>query len=570
MAEGKNDNFTPPITQNQLKDQFLKSISTPVYHPSTIWEADVIGQKNTELRPEDPIYDLVRGTAPDREQYPPLPQDLGEIPSPKSYLRDHLSGAPDTSGTNPALKGSNTPKSTSKDHAKKLCLALLSNRGNDSQFSKKNQCEILLNFALDGSNNCTAPWLSRRTSSGQSSKDIGHCPQCGRPWRFRGTCDSPKCTQPKCSEKYGTEKGEAVADKIKFILDHAPGINVQQYHVFISPPPELAPFWAQWSQYLEELYNIASKILKKGLGASAYSIVAHTHRGAKKDRDLSEASRWLGIDPPEDPEGTEARPFWRVGFHFHSLALIFNPRTPQYLKSLCKEIYNLTGFIVKIKPVKDHPENIIQYQLSHAGIFTKASSKRSIPAIRFYGNFAPTKIKKVDLGVIIQGRKCPADGSPLNVYAKHGVPNTVHRKLYGYLPVWPRGVVNPSAEEIKEIIEDIPPTPYWSPNGKRISQKILTKRDFQKLKNVPDLHIPARLINNPDLLYNTDPYEPDEYDDGDLPPGKLSWDPEGAPSQDPPEIIPPRPQPSALGLMYDLTELMEFCPGSRFIQPIPS
>ena len=363
-----------------------------------------------------------------------------------------------------------------------------------------------------------------------------------------------------------------MADKIQLIKDATRTKNVQAYHVFISPPPELAPYWVQWGQHLEELYFIASKILHDGLGSSGYSIVAHTHRGAKKDRDLSEASRWLGIENPED--GGEGRPFWRVGFHFHSLALIFNPRSPHYLKALCREIYNLTGFIVKLKPVKDHPENIIQYQLSHAAIFTRAGSKRSMPVIRFYGTLAPTKIKKVDLGVIIQGRKCPTDGAPVRVYAKHGTPNTVHRKLYGYLPVYPRGTLNPAEIEIKAILDDVPLSPYWSPTGRPILQRILNKSDLQRLGAVEDLRIPARLIPNPELLYSADPYEPDEYDDGDLPPVTLTWDPEGAPSEDPaedhppedPPEISPRRSPSPLGLMYDLTEIMEFCPDSRYIK----
>ena len=510
---------------------------------------------------------MLREYSNDREEYPLLPANLSDIPSPKTNLRERMSEAPDTSLTNPAYKGSNTPNQSTKEHAKKVCLAITSNRGNDSQFSEKNQKEILWNFALDGSQNCDALYLTRPTSSGQRSQDLGHCPKCGKIYRYRCSCDSPKCAQKFCAQNYGIEKGEIVADKISAIKDWSRYPNIGMYHVFLSPPPELAPYWAQWGQYLEEMYFIAHKFLSEGLRASGYTLVAHTHRGRKKDYDLREASRWIGI---EDPEDTEGGPYWRVGFHFHSVAMVFNPRSPQYLKSLCREFYNLTGWVIKIKTINDTPEKVIQYQLSHAGLPTRAGAKRSMPAIRFYGTFAPTKLRKIELGFIIRGRKCPEDNTPVNVYAKHGVPNTVHTKLHAYMPVFPHGVPNPSLDMVKEILSEIPLVPYWSPTGKRIYQRILNKSDIVRLLAVPELKIPSRLIPDLDKLYSADPYEPDDIDDGDLPP-VTTWiedEPSEDPAEDPPEISPELPPsgPSRLGQQFDLSEIAEYCPGSRFLQ----
>ena len=569
--------------QLSANDPIGDRIKIKAFRPVNIGEAYRVAEHNSESRPEGAIYQIVRDTAGDREQYPPVPEDIGDMISPKDYIRNRLQDLPEISDgssvPNAPIKGSNVPKMTlekrskitAKEKAFLTVLATVKKKGHDNKQNEKNKTLISLNFSEDGSANCSPTFIKRYASSGIPSPDVSYCPKCKTPLKYRTTCDSPKCTQKYCAEKYGTEKGETIADKIAFIESASVREASSLFHVFVSPPPELAPYWAQWGAHLEEMYNITWRILQ-GLGASGASVVAHTHRGRKKDHDLKSARDWLSLkDDPEEISGNGG-PFWRVGFHFHAVAMVFQARSFQFLKAMCREIYNLTGWIVHIKPIENTPEKVIKYQLSHAGLFTKVNSKRSMPAIRPYGNFAPTKIKKVPLGVVIEGRVCRNDSEPLDVYAKPLNPSTVHRNIWGYLPRFPKGTPDPSGEKLSEILEDLRTIPYWDVLGRPITQTLVTPRDILKFSQVPDFYLPKRLV--PPIMYDSDPYEPDEIAE-ELPEimtveivsaEDLKKDPEETSSGDPPEISEkPPPTIRKLGHMYDMMELLEYVPNCRFI-----
>lgn len=444
---------------------------------------------------------------------------------------------------------------------------MIEKHGHKTANSQKNRRRILHNFPMDGSHTCSPLFRNRFTSSGMSSADISHCPECAAVERYRTTCDSPRCGSTYCAETYGNDRGAVIADKIDMMKRQSGGAKMETLHIFVSPPQQEAQQWTQWGPHLEELYQMTCSIVRAGLGACAWSIVAHSHRGAKKDTDMQEAARWLDLGKPE---GSGGGPYWRAGFHFHVLAVIFNPRSFAYMKAVCREIYRLTGFIVHVKRVTDTPENVIKYQLSHAAIFTREGSSRTMPALRSYGNFAHTKIQKRDLGIVIEARICPEDKTPLQVYAKGGTPSTVHRRVWGYMPRYPKGFLNPAAAEIAAVLDNIPPSPYWSASGRPIEQTILKKSDLEKLVAIDDLFIPKRLI--PAVMLDRDPYEPDDYDLDDFPEIRIKWntpagssEPEPVPeaSQQPPDslrIISPR------GQIYDMLELQEFMnEGTRFL-----
>lgn len=558
-------------------------IRIKAFNPLNIGEASRVAEHNSESRPEGAIYQLLRDTAGDREQLPPVPEDIGDMISPKDYIRNRLQDLPEISDgssvPNAPNKGSNVPKTTpekrskitAKNHALKTVLDMVKKHGHNAKQTARNKTLISLNFSEDGSANCSPLFLKRFASSGIPSPDISYCPKCKTPMKYRTTCDSPKCTQKYCAEKYGTEKGEIVGDKIGTVERLTVRGASSLFHVFVSPPPDMAPYWVQWGAHLEEMYNITWRLLQ-GLGASAGSIVAHTHRGRKKDHDLKSARDWLSLkDDPEEISGNGG-PFWRVGIHFHAVAMVFQARSFQFLKAMCREIYNLTGWIVHIKPIENTPEKVIKYQLSHAGLFTKVNSKRAMPAIRFYGNFSPVKIRRIDLGVVIEGRICRNDSEPLDVYAKPLTPSTVHRKIWGYLPRIPKGIPDPSGEKLSEILENLRTIPYWDVLGRPITQRLVTPADILKLSQVPDFYLPKRLV--PPIMYDRDPYEPDEIAE-ELPEimeiehvsaEDLKKDPEETSSGDPPEISEkPPPTIRKLGHMYDMMELLEYVPDCRFI-----
>lgn len=576
-----------PITQNNdsretalrnylLSDHHGKQLTKKI-QLSTLRDIEDVAEHNTMSRPEDPIFDIVRNT--DRERPPVFPSSPGEISGPLDYIRGRLDMTPGTDRTNAPLLGFQTPKSTSEkeikkgtkktaiQHVENIIKKLFKNHGRKNSFSPKNETLIEWDFTADGSKKCTPFYLPRRTSEGYSETDVSVCPECYDLRKYRSYCDNLRCSQKYCAEQSATERAFSVSDRFEMITQHTEPGAVSGFHIFVSPPPELSPYWIQYGPYFDQLNNIIADIMH-GIGFQGFTSVWHTHRGRKKDPDLKDAKKWLSIDGGSDGEDNPY--FWRLGPHAHIFAFMFNSRTMQYFKALCREIYNKTGFIVHIKPVKTDSDDIarvIKYQLSHAGIGYKMTSGRALPVIRSYGMLAPNSkgvLKKVDLGTVIAVRPCSCSsckGSPLETL-KH-TPSTVHRKLFGYIPKVPQGVPDYPGDMVHAITDNLPTVPYWDPSGRPIVQKIIPASSLKRLLSLDDLFIPERHV--PRYVLDRDPEEPE------IDPGEISvpyWVTDDYPSDDLPGDIPPTessspppkrpPAVPSWGQLYDVYELMQY------------
>lgn len=486
--------------------------------------ANKIGEDQAKRSPEDPIIEQAR-----KQEWEPLPL-VAEVPGPIDYIKGCLSSY---TSQYPAIKGLNQPNK--KTHGLKQHLAVLSDAwdpegtretigtGRDSidyllrglfaaidkhGYKSPGVARLLWGHTADGSTVCNQSYIVRHTSSGIRHADIGYCGDCHTTFKWSTHCDNLRCSNKGCADISADDKGRELG---RLVLDTEAEMrtNCFRYHLIVSPPPEYSPSWIQDEAHYSELCKVVSDIARESLGASALTLVTHTHRG-RKEHDEDEDREFLGLDPVGVPDSAY---FWRIGPHFHGVMLCLSPRPFSFYKAVCREIYNATGFIVRLIPIKDTAEdvgNVYAYQLKHAGIPMRDGSSRYMQVAKRYGLFSRRlALRKVDLGYTIEQTKCPYDGNNLLIYGK-ATANTRHIKQFGH-------VSRMSEERVKakvaEIMAEAPEEPYIDLAGRVHQHKILAFFIQEALGNVEGLYTD---FSGDRLMYEDTPEEPDDY--GDLPP----------------------------------------------------
>lgn len=534
------------------------------------------------------------------QEWEPLPELPEDVPSPLEYIRGRV--APLLSPY-PATNGLDTPNETPKDTPQKTRLAV----GPDVYDVKKIQTKflskktgveaaqmgvlraldthgyhrpkdgergIVWGHTADGMNDCKQFYLKRPVNQ---QVDVGYCPKCHTPFKFSSHCDSPRCRNRGCANKYAKDKGAGISKFTEIIETSLRVGTSERFHVIVSPPPELSPYWIQNAGHLAELYKVVWDLLETSLGASAGTIVTHPYRG-KKDKEITEAREYVGA--PELPEDEDNSYFWRVGPHFHAYILALQPRGWKFLRAVCTEIYRLTGFVTKLWTVgksSEDVQNVVSYQLTHAGIPYKIGSCKNMQVLRRYGLFSRILgPKKIDLGHTIEQRECMFDRSPLETYGKSS-PNTLHVKQSAYvfrsskrnkLPAW----IETDITRLNRILERAPVRTYLGPMGKPIQKRILTPDLVEQIEQLPDVFTE---FSGRRLFYD-DPPEPrfirewppvavcDYLGPGDVCvpiPENVEDDPEDGPPRPPGGVPVPavRVDPGVrAGQIKDVMELLEY------------
>lgn len=478
-----------PYTSEDLEEARLRDLTD-------------LGRRNYSVS-EDPIIDLARS----RSREIPLPV-FSDV-SPFDYLRSY---AP-TRGSNHQTKHSKiTLGTTASERAEITRLACLDGHGKKSIKSEERTKTISWGFSANETE-CSPFWLTRSDGSPDVELHSNHHVKANR-----SHCDRLGCSSPMCCELTAREKAENVSNKIDLVerASAMGGGKSQVYHVFVSPPQEEGKKWIVNSAHFEEMSRIVSAVMERGLGMTAYSVALHPWRG-RKDRDRSEALQYVG--EASERSSSDSPYFWRFAPHFHVLGIVSGMviKSERYLRKFCKEFYNLTGWIVHIKPVKENPNRVWKYVLTHVGIGHKEGAKRALPAFRNYGMASPRGINKVDLGHISKVRPCPICGEQCEDL--HGGPSSVRSKFHGYA----------FKSDKKILLEKI--DPFLERSNFEVGPDQL-----ETLLRMPELYIPRRSI--PRYV---------------LPPEVL-----GEVSEEASEESPVTVREEALGHVYDTMELAEF------------
>ena len=210
-------------------------------------------------------------------------------------------------------------------------------------------------------------------------------------------------------------------------------------------------------------------------------------------------------------------------------------KSEKYLRKMCKELYNLTGWIVHIKRVEAHPELVWKYVLTHVGLGFKEGSRRALPSFRNYGLSSPRGINKIDLGHITKVRPCPKCGGMCNDL--HGGLSSVRSKFNGYALKMDK----------KSVLEDV--ERILSPGRFEVG-----KTELLSLLRVPDLFIPRRAVPRYVVPFEEIP-EPDHTEK----------EPEIYHNEERPVSV----SPLSIGQIYDTLELLEFLGENNKGSPIP-
>ena len=489
-------------------------------------DLELLGRSNFSID-EDPIIDLARTKSRELPIY--IPPEI----SPIDELR---SNAPKRGSNHQMSTSKITVKTTATERAKITCLATLSKHGKKTIEKEEFSKEILWDFSASKSE-CSPFWLRRFDGSPDVEIHSDHHVKANR-----SHCDNLGCSTPMCCDLSAREKASGVADKLSFVerLSTSSGGRSQRYHVFVSPPQDLGKKWMCYSGYFEEMSRIASVFMEVGLGMTAYSMAFHPWRG-RKEKDRIEALQYVGGGSEENSSEISGNSyFWRLGPHFHVLGIVSGAviKTQRYLHKLCKEIYRITGWVVHIKPVEEHPELVWKYVLTHVGLGQKAGSKRSLPAFRNFGLSSPRGINKIDLGHITKVRPCPKCGEMCNDL--HGDLSSVRTKFNGY-------ALKIDKKYVVSRVGSILGSSNWEVGKSELSALLHIPELFISKRSVPRYVVPPEEIHPEDFL----PLEED-------PPEEISSErpPEGMISDRTEQRVVVKKR--SIGNIIDTLELMEF------------
>ena len=551
-------------------------------HLDNLQDIGDLGAYNCNSGRESDIVTIVKDPSKQKE---PLPEiSPAELRSPLNWVHQNPGyHALIKSTPNPAIKGFQSPKqkqktitkTTAKETAKKIVLAMGKTHAKKSVENPKNQYSIFWDFSGNGSKNCVPFFLKTPTSSGRFHDELTICPDCGTVRKYRSFCDNPRCSSKFCLDHYAETKGDDFAGRVSMISDMLRS-PPKYFHIVVSFPPDLAGAWIQWGPHYEQMVRMVRDIIT-GLGFQGYASVTHTHRGTKKkDTDLKDSVRWLGLPirkTMQEFAGEDMGYYWRVGPHVHNIAVSFMPREIGFYKAVCREIYNLTGIVVAMWE-HNNPAQALKYMLTHAGVPSRiredGTKGRALPTIRYYGVLSPRgPLQKVELGTTIAGRPCTCEkckARPLTTL--YHTPAVHPHKLTAYRPRARKGQPDPLGEQIAEVLDHLPTVGYWNNFQEPILQRVVTPQDLLKLRAIDDLFIPRE--NIPRYMFDNYPYCPD-----DLPalhvPLMVSEDYTGPDSSEDPEKPPEDPgelpeiprsslrrSPRDPGQLYDMYELMGF------------
>ena len=552
------DGLVTPLREDL--DRILRDPSIPRTKKITLrTPSDVsdLGIFNNALIPESRIMAIVKNPALSWEPFPVV--DPAVI-HPETWVSERL--------TKSCLYGipitTENTKKTAKIDAQKTALALSKKHGkHDLKKSEKFQ-KILWNRSADGSKNCEPFFMYSPTTSGIMQPDVMYCPDCGHVVRRRSHCDNPRCSQSQCGDHYARVKGDdfgARSDLIRKLASQC-GIGTATYHIIVSMPADLSAQWIQNAEHYETMLRFNSEIMH-GLGMSGWATVTHTHRGDKKhDRDLRDTIADLDLPIKSTSavyDHADGGYYWRMGAHFHNVAIALNPLDMPYFKAFCKAFYSYTGILVKVIE-HDNPAEAVRYIVTHMGIGTKINgdgepAKRTMPAIRYYGTFSPRKsLKREDIGVVlaIPPCNCPeCKGGPMSDI--HGVPAIRPHKMTLYRPRPPRKYRDYIGEDLERILDQRPTVETFNNRGEPTIQKIITRDILKKLISSGDFYIPPTEI--PRYIIDGYYYVPDYYPEDLAVPCMVSEQYNG-PEEEITETPVPR-QPSREGQIYDTLELLD-------------
>ena len=491
-----------------------------------------LGRSNFS-KEEDPIIELARTQS---REFPTV--SFADI-SPVDYLRSY---APNRGSNHQNKHPKITTKTTATERAEITYLATLTSHAKKAIRKEDFSKAILWGFSANETE-CKPFWLRRYDGSPDVEIHSDHHVKANR-----SHCDNLGCSTPMCCELSARERASGVADKLSFVerLSASSGGRSQHYHVFISPPQDLGKKWMCSSGHYEEMSRIASVFMSVGLGMAAYSMAFHPWRG-RKEKDQSDALKYVGASE----EASDSPYFWRLGPHFHVLGIVSGTviKSEIYLHKMCKELFRLTGWIVHIKPVEDHPESVWKYVLTHVGLGKKEGSKRSLPAFRNYGMSAPCRISKIPLGHITKVRPCPKCGEMCNDL--HGGLSSVRTKFNGYsLKIDKKYVLS----RVNNVLE--------------ASAREVGKSELSALLRIPELYISKRSI--PRYVVPPEEIHPEDLLFlGDDPPDDQSEEISSEASSEhieQPVVIGKR----SIGNIIDTLELMEFLEASHPSDVVPN
>lgn len=547
---------------------------------NNVYDVADLGRFNTYSIPESEMSLLVKNRHLEKEPFPVMDPDVID---PLGWVSDNLA----RSGLYPANNGipitKSTTKITAKEQALLTTLAMFRKHGKKDLGKNEKFQKIVWNFSMDGSKNCDPIDLMTPTSTGHMQPDVVVCPDCKHVIRRRSYCDNPRCSSHRCGDHYAKSKSEDFRGHADNLINMAKDSNVPAgaYHVIVSFPADLSAQWLQRADHYETLLRIVSDIMR-GLRMSAWATITHTHRGQKKhDRDLHDTIKDLGLPVKSTTaqfDRDDTGYYWRIGPHFHNVGVSIMPYDMPFYKAYCKTLYSMSGILVKIIPHND-PAEAVRYALTHMGIGTKLKetevtksdgsveiqtipAKRTMPAIRYYGEFSPTKSQAIeDGGTILGASPCVRPGCDCGqpMHDLHGVPAIRSHKVKIYRHRPPRGCPDILGDELKKILDLRPEVDAYDNRGRPIKQRILTHDLLRRILANRDFYIPKSLI--PRFMVDTYPEVPDEYPEDLAIPCKVSAEFDGPKIKIQPETevseISDKPTPSRGGQIYDTLELMD-------------